>query len=69
MEPKPGSMGKPAPGYDIDLLDENGNSCEVGEEGQIVIRTNKRKPAGMFIGYYRSGTDIKCMECWYILYR
>lgn len=53
MEPKPGSMGKPAPGYDIDLLDENGNSCEVGEEGQIVIRTNKRKPAGMFIGYYR----------------
>lgn len=53
MEPKPGSMGKPAPGYDMDLLDENGNSCEVGEEGQIVIRTNKRKPAGMFIGYYR----------------
>lgn len=53
MEPKPGSMGKPAPGYDIDLLDENGISCEVGEEGQIVIRTNKRKPAGMFIGYYR----------------
>lgn len=53
MEPKPGSMGKPSPGYDIDLLDENGNSCEVGEEGQIVIRTDKRKPAGMFIAYYR----------------
>lgn len=53
MEPKPGSMGKPAPGYDIDLLDENGNSCDVGEEGQIVIRTDKRKPYGMFDGYYR----------------
>ncbi|HPD00503.1 MAG TPA: AMP-binding protein [Acetivibrio sp.] len=53
IEPKPGSMGKPAPGYDIDLLDENGNSCEVGEEGQIVIRTDKRKPVGMFCGYYR----------------
>ncbi|HEX2946470.1 MAG TPA: AMP-binding protein [Clostridia bacterium] len=53
MEPKPGSMGKPAPGYDIALLDENGNSCDVGEEGQIVIRTDKRKPYGMFDGYYR----------------
>ncbi len=31
MESKPGSMGKPAPGYDIDLLDENGNSCDIGE--------------------------------------
>jgi len=53
MEPKPGSMGKPAPGYDIDIVDENGNSCEVGVEGQIVVRTDKRKPVGMFDGYYR----------------
>mgnify|MGYP000904170863 FL=1 len=53
MEPKPGSMGKPSPGYDIDIIDENGNSCEIGEEGQIVIRTDKRIPPGMFNGYYR----------------
>jgi len=53
MEPRPGSMGKPAPGYHIDLIDENGNSCEVGEEGQIVIYTDKGKPVGMFDGYYR----------------
>lgn len=53
LEPKPGSMGKPAPGYDIDIVDENGNSCETGEEGQIIIRTDKRIPAGMFSGYYR----------------
>lgn len=52
-EPKPGSMGKPSPGYDIDLLDEDGNSCLDGEEGQIVIRTDKSKPVGMFGGYYR----------------
>ncbi len=52
-EPKPGSMGKPSAGYVIDLLDENGNSCEVGEEGQVVIRTDKIKPVGMFGGYYR----------------
>ncbi|OPZ89823.1 MAG: Acetyl-coenzyme A synthetase [Firmicutes bacterium ADurb.Bin419] len=53
MEPKPGSMGKPTPGYDVDLIDENGKSCEVGDEGQIVIRTDKNIPVGMFQGYYR----------------
>ena len=53
VAPKPGSMGKPSPGYDIDILDPDGKSCEVGEIGQIVIYTNKRKPVGMFNGYYR----------------
>jgi acetyl-CoA synthetase len=53
LEPKPGSMGKPSPGYDIDLIREDGSSCDMGEEGQIVVRTDKRKPAGMFGGYYR----------------
>ena len=53
MEPKPGSMGLPSPGYDIDLLDEDGRSCEVGEKGQIVVRTARRMPVGMFKGYYR----------------
>jgi acetyl-CoA synthetase len=53
LEPKPGSMGKPSPGYDIDLLRDDGVSCGMGEEGQIVVRTDKRKPVGMFGGYYR----------------
>jgi acetyl-CoA synthetase len=53
LEPKPGSMGKPAPGYDIDLLREDGTSCTMGEEGQIAVRTDKRKPYGMFGGYFR----------------
>ena len=53
MESKPGSMGKPSPGYRIDLLDESGSSCEVGDEGQIVIYTDQTWPVGMFNGYYR----------------
>jgi len=56
MEPKPGSMGKPTPGYRIDMLDENGNSCEIGEEGQIVIYTDQNTPIGMFNGYFRDET-------------
>jgi acetyl-CoA synthetase len=53
LEPKPGSMGKPSPGYDIDLVKEDGTSCDMGEEGQIIVRTGRRKPAGMFGGYFR----------------
>ena len=53
MEPKPGSMGKPSPGYEVELIDEEGNVCEVGEVGQIVIRTDRQKPLGFFMGYYR----------------
>ena len=53
MNPKPGSMGKPSPGYRIDLVDEDGKSSEVGEEGQIVIYTDQNTPVGMFNGYYR----------------
>ncbi|HHZ19218.1 MAG TPA: AMP-binding protein [Firmicutes bacterium] len=63
MEPKPGSMGKPAPGYDIDLIDEEGHSCEVGEVGEIVIRTDRQKPVGMFDGYYRD--DERTNSVWY----
>jgi acetyl-CoA synthetase len=53
LTPKPGSMGKPSPGYDIDILDENDAACEVGEEGQIIVRTVPEKPVGLFTGYYR----------------
>ena len=38
MEPKPGSMGKPNPAYDVDLVDEDGNSVPAGTQGEIVIR-------------------------------
>ena len=53
MEPKPGSMGKPSPMYDMDIIDDELKSCEVGEEGQIIIRTGRVKPVGMFSGYHR----------------
>jgi acetyl-CoA synthetase len=53
LNPKPGSMGKPTPGYDIEIVDEDFNKVEAGTEGEIVIRTSKSKPVGMFNGYYR----------------
>ena len=55
MTPKPGSMGMPNPQYDIDLVRADGSPCEDGEKGEIVIRTGKGKPIGLFKGYYRDG--------------
>ena len=52
MEPRPGSMGLPSPGWRVDLITEDGRPCEVGEEGQIVVRTEAGRPAGMFRGYH-----------------
>ncbi len=54
VEPKPGSMGLINPHYDVDLLTPEGRPAEVGEQGQIVIRTDKSYPVGLFKGYYRN---------------
>jgi acetyl-CoA synthetase len=56
VTPRPGSMGKPSPLYEVDVVDEAARSCEVGEVGQIVIRTGypgSPRPLGMFLGYHR----------------
>lgn len=53
IEPKPGSMGIANSAYDIDLIDSDGHSVEDGESGEIVIRTDKWRPLGLFQGYYK----------------
>ena len=60
MKPKPGSMGKPSPLYDIDIVDEDGNACEARRSwARSSCDTHDRaRPCGMFMGYYRrSGAD------------
>jgi len=51
---KPGAMGKPVPGYGIDLVDADGNPVADGENGEIVIRTDPKPTCGVFLGYYRN---------------
>jgi acetyl-CoA synthetase len=53
MDPKPGSMGKPAPGYDVDIIGADGKKCKTGETGEIVIHVDHGRPFGLFAGYYR----------------
>ena len=63
MTPKPGSMGLPNPQYDVDLIDADGRSVEAGEQGQIVIRTHRGKPLGLFKEYYRDADRTR--EAWH----
>ncbi|MBQ3072869.1 MAG: AMP-binding protein, partial [Oscillospiraceae bacterium] len=49
---KLGSMGKPSPLFDVDIVDPDGRSLPDGEVGEIVIRTSDRVPCGLFKGYY-----------------
>ena len=51
-EIKPGAMGKPIPGYGIDIVDADGKSVEDGINGEIVIRTDPKPTCGVFLGYY-----------------
>lgn len=53
VKPKPGSMGKPNPQYDVKLLKSDGSPCEDGEKGEICIDTSAGKAIGLFKGYYR----------------
>ena len=61
--PKIGSMGKPSPLYDVVLLNGEGKECKAGETGEICIRTSKKTPCGLFLGYYLD--DEKTKEAWY----
>ena len=51
--PHPGSMGKPSPLYDIDIINENDESCDVGEEGELVVQNiDKYMPTGLFVAMF-----------------
>ena len=51
---KPGSTGKPSPLYDIDIVDDEGNSCEDGVVGSIVVKNlSTNRPVGLLKEYYK----------------
>ncbi|NQW22069.1 MAG: AMP-binding protein [SAR202 cluster bacterium] len=50
---RPGSMGKPTPGFIIGVVDEQGNEVPTGEEGQIAVKIKPERPVGLFQEYWR----------------
>jgi len=54
MEVRPGSMGRPVPGYDVTIVDDSGRPVEPGEVGNIVVRCEPDRPVGLFPGYHNN---------------
>jgi acyl-coenzyme A synthetase/AMP-(fatty) acid ligase len=48
---RPGSMGRPMPGFDVRVIDHEGREVAAGQEGDIVVRVKPERPVGMFAGY------------------
>ncbi len=63
LDLKVGSIGKPAPIFDIKLINSDGVECDVGEEGEIVFDLSDGYPLGLFQGYYNN--DEKTSETIY----
>ncbi|KZX12235.1 AMP-binding protein [Methanobrevibacter curvatus] len=62
MEPKPGSLGKPAPVYGMKLLTKENKEVDIGDEGEICLDAIN-SPPGLFKGYHKN--EAKTKEVWY----
>ena len=68
MPVKPGSMGRPAPGYDVDIVDDDGAPVGVGVEANIAVRVRPERPLGLFREYWKDPEATAASEVgdWYI---
>ncbi|KAM3662419.1 acyl-coenzyme A synthetase ACSM4, mitochondrial-like [Ammospiza maritima maritima] len=51
MKIKPGSLGKPVPPFDVQIVDEQGAVVPQGEEGTIAVRVKPKRPFCLFSEY------------------
>ena len=61
MAPKIGSMGKPNPLFDVELLTPDGKPAADGESGEICIFVGDGAPCGLFAGYYGNETETSAV--------
>jgi acetyl-CoA synthetase len=64
---RPGSMGRPVPGWHVDVVDDDGRPVPPGTVGNIAVRVAERRPLGLFAGYYRDeqATEDAFRAGWY----
>ena len=68
MKIKPGSMGKPVPGFTVEVIDDDCNILPANEPGHIAIKVKPDYPVGMFKGYYKDEEATKAVfkGDWYL---
>lgn len=52
-EIRPGSMGRPNPLYNVEILDANNKSVPAGEIGELCIHVEDGRPFGLLMGYHK----------------
>ena len=64
--PKPGSMGRPSPAFNIEVQRGDGSRCDVGETGEVCIDVHEKAP-GIMLEYYRNPekTEAAVFDGWY----
>tara|TARA_Y100000994_G_scaffold218346_1_gene196301 strand:- start:5326 stop:6969 length:1644 start_codon:yes stop_codon:yes gene_type:complete len=63
VEVRPGSMGRPVPGVEVDIIDDKGNVVLDGEVGHIGVKITSPYPPGLFRGYYDD--EVANAECFH----
>ena len=65
---KPGSMGKPSPGFEVSVIDHEGAELPPNKEGDIAVRVKPQRPTWMFREYWRDpDASSACIRGdWYI---
>jgi medium-chain acyl-CoA synthetase len=53
LEPRFGSMGKPSPGVDLQVVDDAGSILPANTEGDIAVRVRPERPVGLFKEYWK----------------
>jgi acetyl-CoA synthetase/medium-chain acyl-CoA synthetase len=54
LEVRPGSMGRPSPGFAIDVVGDDGVTLPPKQEGDIAVRVRPERPVGMFQEYWQN---------------
>jgi acetyl-CoA synthetase len=64
---RPGSMGKPVPGWTVDVLDESGSPAPDDVVGGIAVKVTDPRPVGLFDGYHRddAANEKAFRDGWY----
>lgn len=65
---RPGSMGKPSPGFTVAIVDEDGEELPYGQEGQIAVKVKPERPVGLLREYwkYPEGMEASFFGDWYL---
>ena len=50
---KPGSMGRPSPGYEIAVIGDDAKPLPPGKEGDVGVRITPARPVGLFREYWK----------------